>query len=95
MNNNEKAIATNDGSNKNLPNGLTMQIIPNNQTKINAAMYFSDTNQCSFCWRGLPNGSTRFNGVAACPRCYNIAHKFVADLQRHRMNYFTNFGGAK
>ena len=50
---------------------------------------------CSFCWRTLPTGSTRFNGFGACPRCYRLAHRFVDALRGHRANYFSNLGVRK
>jgi hypothetical protein len=51
--------------------------------------------KCSFCWRELPNGSTRFAGFGACPRCYWLAHRFVDILRGHRANYFNNLGVRK
>ncbi len=73
-----------------------------NQRKINSQenqlMNNSNTNQkffqyyCSFCWRELPNGSTRFNGIGACPVCFNLAHVFVDALRGHRAHYFNNLG---
>lgn len=92
---NEKAVVSRNGSNTEINQKLTMQIIPNNQTKINVAIYFSDTNQCSFCWRVLPNDSIRFRGIGACPHCCDLAHRFVDSLREHTANYFNNFGGAK
>jgi hypothetical protein len=52
--------------------------------------------KCSFCWRELPNGSTRFAGLGACPLHLILAERLVNSLRRHRANYFkSNLGGAK
>jgi hypothetical protein len=45
---------------------------------------------CDFCRRELTNGSTRFNGLGACVRCYRLAHLLVDVLRGHRANYFNN-----
>jgi hypothetical protein len=83
---NEKGISAKDALN-NLERELTMK---NPTTTRNLFQYC-----CSFCWRTLPNGSTRFNGFGACPRCYRLAHRFVDALRGHRANYFNNLGVRK
>ena len=89
-----KAVATNDGSSKNLTK-QTREILTNNSSKINTAIYFSDTKQSALCFHVLPNGSTYFDGIGACPHCYDLTHRFDGSLREHTANYFSNFGGAK
>lgn len=50
---------------------------------------------CSFCLRELPSGGHRFDGIGACPKCFNLAHLFVDALRGHRANYFSNLGVRK
>lgn len=85
----EKAIisAKDYGSNTDLKSELTMN---NNTPTRNKFQYY-----CSFCWRTLPIGSTRFNGFGACPRCCRLAHQFVDALRGHRANYYSNLGVRK
>lgn len=71
----------------NLENELLMRNNTPNQSKFQYC--------CSFCWRELPNGSTRFNGFGACPRCFKLAHLFVDTLRRQRANYYSNLGVRK
>ncbi len=87
---NEKAIISGKdyGSNKNLTNDLTMTYHKPNTIKFQHYL-------CSFCWRELPNGSIRFAGFGACPRCYRLAHHFIDALRGHRANYFNNLGVRK
>lgn len=83
MNKNEKGNAANIALD-NLERELTMN---NNTPARNKFQYY-----CSFCWRELPTGSTRFNGFGACPRCCRLAHRFVDALRGHQANYFNNLG---
>ncbi len=83
---NEKAVAETTAQIQTVKR-LTMN---NNTPTRNKFQYY-----CSFCWRTLPNGSTRFNGFGACPRCYRLAHHFVDALRGHRANYFNNLGVCK
>lgn len=46
---------------------------------------------CSFCLRELPNNSTRFNGIGACPLHFALAHKLVDGLRDHRREYAKRF----
>lgn len=84
---NEKANARHAGLNELSERKLTMK---NNKPTRNKFQYY-----CSFCWRELPTGSTRFNGFGACPPCYRLAHLFVDALRGHRANYFNNLGVRK
>ncbi len=93
MQKNEKtAISAKDyGSITNLKNKATMKLTRKNLTTLrNKFQYY-----CSFCWRTLPTGSTRFNGIGACPKCFNLAHVFVDALRGHRANYLNNLGVRK
>ena len=98
---NEKGISAKDALNnleRRLTNRLTNEtnskenrfVMDNNTPTRNKFQYY-----CSFCWRTLPTGSTRFNGFGACPRCYWLAHHFVDILRGHRANYFLNLGVRK
>jgi hypothetical protein len=87
MNKNEKGNAANIAGLINLGNKPTVY---NNTTTQYRFQY-----KCNFCWRELPNGSTRFAGFGACPRCYWLAHRFVDILRGHRANYFNNLGVRK
>jgi hypothetical protein len=85
----EKGISAKDALN-NLERGLTNRLTMNkNTTPQNQFQY-----RCSFCWRELPTGSTRFCSFGACPRCYRLAHWLVDALRGHRARYF-NLGGKK
>ncbi len=84
---NKKGICAKDAPNTALGNELTMD---NLTTLRNKFQY-----NCSFCWRTLPTGSTRFNGIGACPKCFNLAHRFVDALRGHRANYSNNLGVRK
>ncbi len=85
----EKAIisAKDYGSNTDLENQSTMKNLTTTQNKFQY--------DCSFCWRELPNNSVRFIGIGACPKCFNLAHRFVDALRGHRANYFNNLGVRK
>lgn len=87
MTKNKEPVATNDGQNIRTDNQVTMNQFNTNQ---NTIQYL-----CSFCWRELPTGSTRFNGIGTCPRCYRLAHHLVNGLRTHRQNYFSNLGVSK
>lgn len=75
------------GSNKYLKSELTML---KNTTTQNKFQYY-----CGFCLQNLRDGSTRFNGFGACPRCYRLAHRLVNGLRAHWAKYFSNLGVRK
>jgi hypothetical protein len=84
MKGNEKANAGHIGSNKYLGNEFTMT---NDITKQIEFQYY-----CSFCWRTLPNGGIRFDGIGACPLHFALARKLIDGLREHTANYFKSWG---
>lgn len=46
---------------------------------------------CSFCWRELPNNSIRFNGIGACPKCFELSHLLVDGLRTQEREYSKRF----
>jgi hypothetical protein len=80
----KKGIATNDASNTNLQNGLTMTKY---KLKTNNFQY-----ECSFCLCELPDDGLRFDGIGACPLHFSLAERLINGLRKHRANYFLNLG---
>ncbi|MBA2335153.1 MAG: hypothetical protein H0V90_09475 [Blastocatellia bacterium] len=48
---------------------------------------------CDFCRLELPNDSVRFDGCGSCPRCFQLAHRFVESLRRYRQTYAARLSG--
>jgi hypothetical protein len=42
---------------------------------------------CSFCCIELPDGSIRFKGFGACPKCHRTAFSYVTLLSNPSINY--------
>lgn len=69
------------------------------ETKGSKKNCFSDFNSpgflgqycCAFCRRELPDGSTVFKNICACPRCFRLAHTLVDALRLYRNRYFKHW----
>jgi hypothetical protein len=46
---------------------------------------------CSFCQRKLPDNSTVFEVICACPKCFKLSHFLVDGLRRDRREYSKRF----
>ncbi len=89
--NNKKGNATNIAVCNDLEHGFTMNTIPQNKPQNKPQFQY----KCSFCWRELPSGGTRFNGFGVCPLHLKLAEKVVDALRGHAANYSNRFGGVK
>jgi hypothetical protein len=81
MKKNKRAALT-SGSNLYLKNQLGNDFIPNGR---------GFQARCSFCWRELPDGGIRFDGIGACPIHFAIAKCLIEGLRRHRREYHAKF----
>jgi hypothetical protein len=85
---NEKPVATNNGSNIRTDN-QTITMTNHNPNTIKFQY------SCSFCACELPDDGARFNGVGACSACDELAHLWVDSLREHAANYSNNLGVRK
>jgi hypothetical protein len=82
---------------KNKADACNIRTLTDKKNYISIFEYYTPTKSlfyynCSFCFRELPNGGIRFDGVGACPHCFMLAHRLVDTLRQHEVNYVKNLG---